>query len=61
LLLGAHISVAGGVSKAPENGRKLTCDCMQIFSKNQMQWKAKPVDLRRGGEIQAELKGVRYF
>jgi len=43
LLLGAHVSITGGVYKAPERGRKLTCDCIQIFSKNQMQWKTKPL------------------
>lgn len=43
MLLGAHIPVSGGVFRAPERGRALTCDCMQIFSKNQMQWKAKPL------------------
>jgi deoxyribonuclease-4 len=45
VLLGAHESITGGVDKAPERGRVDTCDCMQIFSKNQMQWKAKPLDL----------------
>lgn len=45
MLLGAHESITGGVDKAPERGRDDTCDCMQIFSKNQMQWKAKPLDL----------------
>jgi len=45
LLLGGHISISGGVSLAPERARKVTADCMQIFSKNQMQWKAKPLDL----------------
>jgi deoxyribonuclease-4 len=45
LILGAHISIGGGVGEAPERGRKLTCDCMQIFSKNQMQWQSKPIDL----------------
>ena len=44
-MLGAHISIGGGVGEAPERGRKLTCDCMQVFSKNQMQWKSKPIDL----------------
>lgn len=39
-----HISVQGGVSKAPERGRELTCDCMQIFSKNQMMWNVKPLE-----------------
>jgi len=43
VLLGAHVSITGGVFKAPERGRALTCDCMQVFSKNQMQWKTKPL------------------
>ena len=42
-MLGAHVSISGGVQNAPENGRKADCDCIQIFSKNQMQWKAKPI------------------
>ena len=42
-LLGAHVSISGGVDKAPERGKTLTCDCIQIFSKNQNQWKAKPL------------------
>ena len=42
-LLGAHVSIAGGVDKAPRRGRDLTCDCIQIFSKNQSQWRAKPL------------------
>ena len=41
--LGAHVSVAGGVEKAPQRGHDLTCECIQIFSKNQNQWKAKPL------------------
>ena len=45
LLLGAHVSISGGVDKAPERGRDVTCDCMQIFSKNQMQWKVSPLQL----------------
>jgi len=44
-LLGGHVSISGGVDNAPERARAVTCDCMQIFSKNQMQWKAKPLDL----------------
>jgi len=41
--LGAHVSVAGGVEKAPPRGHDLTCECVQIFSKNQNRWKAKPL------------------
>ena len=43
MLLGAHMSIAGGVFNAPERGRKVGCDTIQIFTKNNTQWKAKPL------------------
>lgn len=51
MLLGGHISISGGVHLAPERGRDVTCDCMQIFSKNQMQWKTKPLDLEEAEQF----------
>lgn len=41
---GAHVSVAGGVDKAPARGEKLGCKSIQIFTKNQMQWEASPLE-----------------
>ena len=41
-LLGAHMSIAGGPSKALERGRSIGCTAIQIFVKNNMQWFAKP-------------------
>lgn len=40
LLVGAHVSVAGGVSKAPKRGAALGCTAIQIFTKNQRQWRS---------------------
>src|SRR3954464_14689738 len=42
--IGAHMSVAGGVSKAVERARLHDCEALQIFTKNASQWKAKPLD-----------------
>ncbi|MEM3087371.1 MAG: deoxyribonuclease IV [Halobacteria archaeon] len=42
-LLGAHVSISGSVANAPENGARIGCEAIQIFSKNQRQWKAKPL------------------
>lgn len=42
-LLGAHMSIAGSLANAPEAGAKIGCEAIQIFSKNQRQWKAKPL------------------
>jgi deoxyribonuclease-4 len=42
-LLGAHMSIAGGLHLALERGRALGCDAVQIFVKNQRQWAARPL------------------
>jgi deoxyribonuclease-4 len=41
-LLGAHMSIAGGVSQALPRGRDAGCECIQIFTKSSRQWAAKP-------------------
>ncbi|MFQ6608736.1 MAG: deoxyribonuclease IV [Fidelibacterota bacterium] len=37
-LLGAHVSVAGGVENAPARGSAIDADTIQIFTANQNQW-----------------------
>ncbi len=44
LRLGAHESIAGGVSKAFDRAESVGCDAMQIFTKNNNRWSAKPLD-----------------
>jgi deoxyribonuclease IV len=41
--LGAHISVAGGLHQAFARGTAAGCNTIQIFSKNERQWRAKPL------------------
>src|SRR5438552_18125607 len=43
LVLGAHMSIRGGVSMAIERARSIRCTAMQIFVKNNMQWFARPL------------------
>lgn len=50
LLLGAHLSIAGGVSKAFARAEELGCTAIQIFTKNASQWKSKPLPTK---EIEA--------
>jgi deoxyribonuclease-4 len=37
------MSIAGGVSKALERGHSIGCEAIQMFTKNQRQWKSKPL------------------
>lgn len=41
LLAGAHMSIAGGIYKALERGKRVGCRTIQVFLKNSNQWKAK--------------------
>ena len=41
--LGAHMSIAGGVDKAPLRGREVGCETIQVFTKSNRQWRAKPL------------------
>ena len=41
-LLGAHMSIAGGVGNAFMQGKKVACDAIQIFTKSSRQWASKP-------------------
>src|ERR1700716_4187984 len=43
ILLGAHMSIAGGVHMAIERGRSIHCTAIQMFVKNNMQWFARPL------------------
>ena len=43
ILLGAHMSIRGGVSMAIGRARSIHCTAMQIFVKNNMQWFARPL------------------
>lgn len=46
-LIGAHLSIAGGLWKAIERGEKLGCEAAQIFTKNQLQWRTSPLSMNQ--------------
>ncbi len=39
--IGSHMSIAGGLDKAPLRGKQVGCDTIQIFTKSNRQWRAK--------------------
>ncbi|HEY2663280.1 MAG TPA: deoxyribonuclease IV [Candidatus Binataceae bacterium] len=41
-MLGAHVSIGGGVSEALLRGRDIGCECIQMFTKSSRQWASKP-------------------
>jgi len=44
--VGAHVSASGGVDNAPLNAMKIGAKAFALFTKNQRQWKAKPLEAK---------------
>ncbi len=49
--VGAHVSASGGVENAPVNASKIGAKAFALFTKNQRQWQAKPL----------EAEGIKAF
>jgi len=57
MILGAHVSIAGGVELAPQRGKKVGCEAIQVFSRSpRMLRKAKPVTAEQGRLFQEAMK-----
>jgi len=48
MLLGAHISAAGGVSLVPPRAVELGCNTLQFFSRNPQRWRSRSLDVSQG-------------
>lgn len=61
-ILGAHMSIAGGYYKAVDAAHRAGCDCVQVFTKNNNQWRAKPITEEDVEKFRSALKlhGIKH-
>lgn len=61
-LFGAHMSIAGGCHRALEIALEFKCDTVQLFTKNNNQWNAKPLSAEEITTFRRLLKrsGLRF-
>ena len=60
--LGAHMSIAGGIYLAIERGNEIDCESIQILTKSNRQWAAKPLteeDINNFKETREKIKNIR--
>jgi len=50
------MSIAGGMDRAPLRGRQVGCDTIQVFTKSNRQWRAKPLSDREVETFKANLQ-----
>jgi len=59
MLIGAHVSPAGGPVKAVERGAERRCDAIQIFNQNPRAWRPTVYSDEQVEEFRAALAGSR--
>jgi deoxyribonuclease-4 len=58
-ILGAHMSIAGGFDEAVRRAHRAGCDCLQVFTRNTNQWRARPIAADEPGRFRAALTDCR--
>ncbi len=56
-LLGAHLSIAGGLHRVFDRAAELDCNALQMFTKNASQWRASPLS---AAEIEAFAEAWKF-
>ncbi len=56
--VGAHVSAAGGVENAPLNARAIGARAFAFFTRNQRQWKARPLSAESIRAFRENLEAV---
>lgn len=59
LLVGAHVSIAGGIEKAISRGEAVGCTAIQVFTRNASRWLAKPLAADSIGAFRAARQNSR--
>ncbi|HMN95245.1 MAG TPA: deoxyribonuclease IV [Phycisphaerales bacterium] len=59
-MIGSHLSIAGGMAGALREAEALGLDCVQVFTKNQRQWKAPPLREAERDEWIAALRRLKW-
>jgi len=59
--VGAHVSASGGVDNAPLNAMKIGAKAFALFTKNQRQWVAKPLEAKTIDAFQKNLEASKIL
>ena len=60
MIFGSHLSIAGGMHHALDQARSLGFDTVQVFTKNQQQWNAKPLAAEAIDEWRSRLDSLGW-
>ena len=56
---GVHVSIAGGIDKAPERAKELGCDTFQLFISNPRSWKEPVITVEQAALFKEKTKQLK--
>ena len=56
--MGAHQSIAGGLSRAVERAVETGCHCLQVFTRNINRWDVSPIDAAAAEAFKTAVKAA---
>jgi len=59
-VFGSHLSICGGLHNALLEAENLGCETVQIFTKNQQQWRCSPLTQEAISEWQSHCKRLKF-
>ena len=59
-MFGSHLSIAGGLHNALLEAEQLGCETVQVFTKNQQQWKCKPLEQEAIDNWQSHCRRLKF-
>jgi deoxyribonuclease-4 len=59
-MFGSHLSIAGGMCNALTKAEELGCATVQVFTKNQKQWKCSPLEVGPVEEWRSHCKRLKF-
>ena len=58
--IGAHVSISGGVEKAPQNAENIQAKAFAMFTRNQRRWTSKPLTDKNIAKFKENCKSTGY-
>jgi deoxyribonuclease IV len=59
-MFGSHLSISGGMHNATHEAVRLGLDTVQVFTKNQQQWSAKPLESQAADQWKSACKAAGF-
>lgn len=56
MIIGKHVSIAGGIAQAPGRAKAIGCNALQIFSRNPRSWQGRNLSAGEGERVKEAMK-----